>query len=64
MKNMHILPTAGGSSISICNKDGIAGKMFDLQPEDLHQVAIRFGKQIQKFENKDTSAELSKNKAE
>lgn len=34
------------------NKDGIAGKMFDLQPEDLHQAAIRFGKQIQKFGGK------------
>ena len=46
------------------NKDGIAGKMFDLQPKDLHQAVIRFVKQIEKFESKDTSEEPSKNKAE
>lgn len=33
------------------NKDGIAGNMFDLKPEDLHMAAIRFCEQIQKFEN-------------
>ena len=33
------------------NKDGIAGKMFDLKPADLHMAAIRFCEQIHKFEN-------------
>lgn len=33
------------------NKDGIAGNMFDLKPEDLHMAAIRFCEQIQKFKN-------------
>lgn len=33
------------------NKDGIAGNMFDLKPEDLHMAAIRFCEQIQKFGN-------------
>lgn len=32
-----------------CNNDSIAGKMFELQPEDLHQAAIRFAKQIRQF---------------
>lgn len=33
------------------NKDGIAGNMFYLKPEDLHMATIRFCEQIQKFEN-------------
>lgn len=40
-----------------CNNNAITGKMFDLQPEDLHLAAIRFSEQIRQFEVKTTKTD-------